>query len=389
MSFYNKQKSVVTKICAVCMGGLVASQAMAIETYIFGQRETQQRTGIWQQELGNNTRISQREHRYGVGFTGEAEGFVYHLRSETKENDANADDTVKMVDSDLQIKSLYRDFDISDSISVKVGKFTENWQIGNAFSPFSFASPSSRTVQMSNPINEDNGVLGMAVRYYAPSGDTVYTLYVNGDQRQENPVDHTGYQSVAVKANTFVSEDTDVTLVAQKYRQSTLGVGAGFRNITTDALALYGSAFVRRGTMRAIHKGVFDGDSQLVSQTNPIDAYRANDGKTYVNAVLGLQYTTQNNFQYWLEYGHDQRGMDNKQWQTYKGLVDTHKGTKRGKGSVTHPQFVMEFIAVTRPRITATIPVGQCQQRTRRLRPIRIGANRGRQIGVLVVQCRL
>lgn len=335
-------KADILKIVAIGMGGIFATCAVAVDTYVFGQTESRQRSGVWQQELGNNTAIFKRENRYGAGFLGEANGFVYHIRAESLENDANAEDTVQLVNSDLEIRSVYRDVDISDSISVKIGKFTENWQIANAFSPFSFMSPDSRATQLSNPLNQDNGVLGVAVRYYAPSGDTVYTLYVNGDQRQENPVNDTGYQSVGIKANTFVSEDTDVTLVAQKYKKGNLGVGAGFRNIATDALALYGSAFVRRGTHRAIHKGVLDGDSSLVSTSNPVGDHRIHDGKTYINAVLGAQYTTQNNFQFWAEYGYDQRGMSNAQWETYKGLVNTHKNLTGARTPLKAPNLLFD-----------------------------------------------
>lgn len=329
----------ISKIIAIGMGGIFATHTNAMDTYVFGQTESQQRAGIWQQELGNNTNIFKRQNRYGVGFVGDAEGFVYHVRAETRENDANDTDTLRLVNSNLEIESLYRDFDVSDSISVKIGKFTENWQIGNGLSPFSLISPDSRTTQLSNPISEDNSVLGTAIRYYAPSGDTVYTLYVNGDQREENPVNGAGYQSVAVKANSFISEDTDITLIAQKYKQGNVGVGAGFRNITTDALALYGSAFVRKGTNRAIHKGVLDGNANLVSTSNPVGAHRINDGKTYINAVIGAQYTTQNNFQFWAEYGYDQRGMSSSQWDTYKGLVNTHKNLTGARAPLKNPNL--------------------------------------------------
>ncbi len=327
------------KIGAMGVGVWLASQTMAVETYIFAQNETQNRSGIWQQELGNNTRISQLERMYGVGFNGEAQGFVYHLRAQTTEDDANAEDTVKIKESTLQMRSLYRDFDISDSISIKIGKFTENWQIANVLSPFSFASPDSRTIQLSNPLSIDNSTLGVAVRYYAPSGDTTYTLYVNADQREEDAVTHKGYQFVALRASTFISENTDVTLVAQKYKNSRLGVGAGFRNIATDALALYGSAFIRKGTVRAIHKGVWENNPNLVDPTNAVSDHRINDNKIYINAMIGLQYTTENNFQYWLEYGYDQRGMDNGQWKTFKDLVNTHKGLSGAQAPLRTPNL--------------------------------------------------
>lgn len=316
----------IWKYCVmVCVGGYTS--AHAVEPYIFMQNEVQNRSGVWQQYVGNNTNVYTRQHTYGVGFQGEERGFVYHVRSDVLENDATPSDTVQTKRTELDMKTLYRTFDINDTVSVKVGKFTETWQIANGFTPLSIMSPDSRTIASDNKTSVDYSTLGLMAQYYAPSGNSVYTVYVNGDRRVPNPVKGTGYKSVGIKASMYATNTTDITLVAHTYQGAgNVGIGAGVRNVYSDALALYSSVFVRQGTHRAIHRGVLDGNTTFTATTNPVGAYRINDGKKYTNMVLGAQYTTHANYQWWFEISYDQRGMDNTQWKTYKDLVHHYNG---------------------------------------------------------------
>ena len=299
---------------------LISGNVFANDFYVYNDTAFQQRDGLYNQQQVLNNTIETIAHKRGFGITGDIEGLEYALRYQMYENNANQSGKVDTQKEELIIQTAYKDFEINDEISLRIGKFVETWQIGNGISPLSFIDPYSRTISTANPTNDINGAGAVLINYIA---DNIrYAVYAGRDTNTKNVVRGYGYKHTALKLSYDVNDNVDTAIIVHKRNTGKVGIGGSVRYLVNDASILYSSAMFRRGNIRAIHKGVLE--NNFVATENPVGEHLINDNKLYKNLMIGWQYTTTTNYTYWLELGYDQRGMNNKQWNQYKKMVDNH-----------------------------------------------------------------
>lgn len=273
--------------------------------------------GLWQ-DKNNLLNINPNPSKAILGLEGSLIDIDYQLKATTKKQ---ADE------NDFIVKQLHYIYDIDDNFSLQIGKFIENWQLGFAFNPLGLTDPYQRPD--SNNISDTKlGINALALRYNADN--IQIDFYSNNDDEKENKLYGYGESANALRVNYNLNENYDLTLILHKKQPHNLGAGLGLRGIINDNLQLYGSFFSRKGTTLATHKALLnnlDNDSNTVYLANPITDYRKNDNKQYPRALLGGQYTTDDNLGITVELSYDKRGMNDKQWQTYKALIKNHNNS--------------------------------------------------------------
>ena len=248
------------------------------------------RKGLWENPVISNTLRKTEKTNAILGLSGDISGFEYQLKHQT--------DTKKTT-----VQSLFYISDINDDLSVQIGKFIENWQLGYSFNPLAVTDP-YHPVNNDDDLNEKLGINAVAIRYNMEN--SYLDLYIGDDKKPRNTVRGYGYKSQGVRLNYLLNDATDLTFIVHKKATVKTGFGIGFRHIATDNAKLYGAFFTRKGTTIP--------SEQSVSRTD-------ND-KHYTRAMLGWHWVSNNNASIIVEISQDDRGMNTQEWQTYKSRTD-------------------------------------------------------------------
>uniref|UniRef100_UPI0034DEC922 hypothetical protein n=1 Tax=Candidatus Thiodubiliella endoseptemdiera TaxID=2738886 RepID=UPI0034DEC922 len=244
------------------------------------------RKGLWGNPAVENTLRDTEKTNAILGLSGDISGFEYQLKYQI--------DTKKTT-----IQSLFYIADINDDLSVQMGKFIENWQLGYAFSPLAVTDP-YHPINNDDELNQKLGINAIAMRYSMEN--SYLDLYISDDKKPRDTVHGYGYKSQGVRLNYILNDETDLTFIAHKKETVKTGFGVGFRHIATDNVKLYGAFFTRKGTT-------------IPSEQSE---NRTNNDKRYTRAMLGWHWVSDNNTSIIAEISQDDRGMNTQEWQTYK-----------------------------------------------------------------------
>ncbi len=314
------------------------------QIYLLQESDLQSRTVIW--KGFNENVVAGRQTTRAAGLAGYLAPLqiVYDIRYFELKDDKGSGYKTKQ--HDIKVQNFYRDFDINESWSVRIGKFVENWQLGYEFNPLAVVDPYRENSSLSNPLDNKTGLHAIAVNYVGDSSTT--TFYLGDDNVKKDIITNKGNRYIAIKYNRAISNDTDITAVSQKKQRGRIGVGAGFRHMVNDALQIHGSAFIRQGTGLGIHEGVYDNNASYIATSNPIGQYRLRDSVLYPRLMLGMQYTTLSDINVIIEFGYDKRKMDERQWRTYKNMVNNHVAiTDRSMLPAKMPNIVWDMSIIT------------------------------------------
>lgn len=250
------------------------------------------RQGLWQNPAVSSTLKDTEKTNAILSLNGDIKGFEYQFKHATS--------TQKTT-----VQTLFYIADINDNLSVQIGKFTENWQLGYAFTPLAVTDP-YHPINNDDELNEKLGINAIVARYILENGSLDF--YVGNDKKQRNAIRNHGYKSQGVRLNYILNDDTDLTFIVHKKEAVKTGFGAGFRHIASDNSKIYGAFFTRKGT--TIPNG------KLSAASN-----RTNDGRRYTRAMLGWHWVSDNNVSIIAEISKDERGMNDQEWQAYKKLT--------------------------------------------------------------------
>ena len=292
-----------------CLIGLTANADFINDGYLLLNHETFDKKDIWNSELVAD-KLDDEQSNLNLGFNGNIEQMEYQLKLKSDE-----DDTV-------EIKKLFYIYDIADNLSLKLGKFIENWQLAYSLPTLDVTDPYYQP-SINDPMDQNQGINAIALQYYGD--DKTVTFYSNNDDEDYDPMRGYGYSANALRINQVLNDDSDLTFILHQKHGANIGTGVGIRNIVNDNLKLYSSFFSRRGTTLATHKAIVDNNPNYIATSTPIDEHLKQENKQYHRLMLGLQYTTDNNLEIIFEALDDKRRMDDQQWNTYRQMVNNHK----------------------------------------------------------------
>lgn len=294
-----------------CLISLQINAQLLNDAYILVNNKIYNRDGVWLHSAMNDILPEDNTQDYSIDLSGNLLKFEYNLSYEK-------------TDKKLKLNTLFTELDINDNLSIKIGKFIENWQIGNSFNPLAVTDPYYNQSILDGLPQNQIGINAFSINYIFDTGNNI-NFYKNYDNHDYDPVKGYGYHASAIRFNYVLTAASDLTLIAHKKKNKKTGFGSGIRTIVNDNLQTYGSFFIRQGTTKATHLGVLNNNKNLIAISNPIGEHRKDDDKYYPRAMLGLQFTTDNNLDVIAEISYDKRGMDNAEWDTYKALVNNHK----------------------------------------------------------------
>ncbi len=249
------------------------------------------RTGLWQTPLVKSSLADAKKINGVLSLNGDISGFEYQLKYASK--------TAKST-----LQTLFYIVDIDDNLSLQVGKFIENWQLGYNANPLNLTDPYHPS-DNNDDLNEKLGINAVAIRYI--NNDISVDLYAGDDDRARDAVRGYGYKSQGMRLGYTLNDDTDISIIAQKKQGVKVGFGAGFRYIANNNSKIYASFFSRKGTALA----------RLNPTTGIINTDRTDDDKRYTRSMLGWHWTGDNNFNVIIELSNDERGMDQSAWEKF------------------------------------------------------------------------
>lgn len=242
------------------------------------------RDGLWAIPAVSKNLTLAKNTQVILALNGDIKGFEYQLKYAT-------------LNKKTTLQTLFYIIDLNDYLSIQIGKFIENWQLGYAFNPLGLTDP-YHPINNTDDLNEKLGINAIAVRYQL---ENVYLdFYLSNDTKSRDNIRGYGYKSRGARLNYILDENTDISLVVHKKSDLSTGFGAGFRRIIGDNTKLYGSFFTRHGTI-----------IPNVSHKN-----REKDGNQYTNIMLGWHYTSDNNISLIAEINQDDRGLSPEQYKT-------------------------------------------------------------------------
>ncbi len=225
---------------------------------------------------------------------------------------------------ELDIQELSYEFDFASDYRLSIGKLSESWHVAYAFHPLGFFEPEINRDDLSQRFMKAQGLPSIVAGYGAEKWDIAF-VYSN-DFENERDGFNKGLRQWGGRLGMLSENGLETSVIIHKPEQQKMGFGGSAIQVFGNALEMHGSFFMRKGTRRPVHTSVND-DSLAFYTKDPYQEYRRDDGKWYPRGVLGLQWTSNNLINSVIEWSHDERGLDNKQWQHWKRLVRFHANT--------------------------------------------------------------
>lgn len=202
-----------------------------------------------------------------------------------------------------------------------LGKTQLQWDVGQSMQPLGFFQ---RDVDFNDPtdaLGRSEGLPLAALTYLA---DQMSFEVVYSDDTMEAA---DGFNRGMKQGAARVSGDAGSlswALIARWVEGSALAFGASAAVGAGDDVILYGSIYAPQGSRRPIHRFVLDGAVGLATR-DPNGPWRTDDDGIFVRATTGVSWAPA---QYWsasAELSHDEAGLDDTQWRTFRALVGAHR----------------------------------------------------------------
>ncbi len=228
---------------------------------------------------------------------------------------------------DLNILKLSKHFDLNNRTSLLLGRDIVNWDVGygsSILSFFDFKETDDKTIE--NYSMDKKGVNLIKLSYY---GGNYNVDFVYGDDTS-NSVDGlgSGRKQVALRASTQLDKYS-ISAILQKYEHLDSGYGASISSVYGDNIKLYSSIFMHHGSQRLIHESISTGILQYYNE-DPYSRIHENNGIWYPHLTIGLDYTTENFWNYAVEYIYDKRGLSRAEWRNFLDLINYHSNNTIG-----------------------------------------------------------
>jgi len=291
-------------------------------------QDNRNRTNILFPEDSEN-RISE-EKVAALRFEGEILGFFWRYRFEYKKEDENDYDT------DSVLQEFSRTFSLTDSVELVAGKRMISWSVGYSFTPLGFFQKEVDALDITDRFGVQEGVPLLAAAYFLDNVDIV--VVASNDFEDDPDGFNKGVRQVGLKLNTAI-DDFSLSIVMQQPENQKTGIGTSLTYAwanNTLGVGFHGSCFLREGTRRPLHKQIYEKEIDFAT-ADPYDDYRLTDGKLYPRWVLGSQITFEDDLEIILEISHDERGLNNEQWDHFLSMIDFHKEAQQlpGFGSIS------------------------------------------------------
>ncbi|PHV07082.1 hypothetical protein CSQ96_10930 [Janthinobacterium sp. BJB412] len=270
---------------------------------------------------------------------GRLQQFSWRARVET----ARSDVAGERQRSAFTLQELNRVFQLNDAVTLSLGKRLYALDPSYVNQPLGFFQKRSDLSDPLDSLGQSEG-LPMAVLSWTGASASVAALYSRDARRHADGYNRGVEQSLLKFGYEFAQLSASVVL--RRASREANGIGAALSGAVGDTLSWYGSAYSARGSQRPIVAGLLDADvlanASAGNDTGAVSgagggslggergqgAYgplRANDGRRYHRATVGLVWTLPDLPKLQLEYAYDGRGLSDAQFGRLLALVVTNR----------------------------------------------------------------
>lgn len=279
---------------------------------------------------------------------GRFQQFSWRARVET----ARSDVAGERQRSAFTLQELNRVFQLSEAVTLSLGKRLYALDPSYVNQPLGFFQKRSDLSDPLDALGQSEG-LPMAVLSWTGASASVAALYSRDARRRADGYNRGVEQSLLKFGYEF--PQLSASIVLRRASGEANGIGAALSGAVGDTLSWYGSAYSARGSQRPMVAGLTASDDQHGVAANASlhanasgasnadgasgtggasggvggqGAYgplRANDGRRYHRATVGLVWTLPDLPKLQLEYAYDGRGLSDAQFERLLALVATNR----------------------------------------------------------------
>ncbi len=224
-------------------------------------------------------------------------------------------------DADVIVQEAAYEADLPPGYRLSLGKLSETWHVGYGFHPLGFFEPELNRDDLSERFKRSEGLPAIVAGYLGEGWDV--SLAYSDDFEHDPDGFNRGMRQWGARLGMLNDNGLETALVVQQPEHQKVGFGGSAVMVFGQALEVHGALFVRQGTRRPLHRAVA-GDQLAFFSEDPYRSSRRRDDQWYWRSVLGLQWTSDDLVNVLVEWGHDERGLDQGQWNRWKNLVRFH-----------------------------------------------------------------
>jgi len=257
--------------------------------------------------------------RLGATAEFEAEAAGLHWRVDLQASARQADDGGW--NHDLQFGQFHAQKDIGEHWVFVAGRSIQRWGTGYVFNPTDVAAPKR---EISDPENSERRAVGtdlVKLEYFGASSSLAICLFgrletKDGLRLAEPRLAFRYYRSLW---------DTDLSLVALFSKEETPVWGMNFSRVFGERLEVHGEATGQRNSYERYHAAVIEGTAPGFG-TDPFSDFKRHDGRLYIQALLGFQWTFPGGVHWVVEYYHRGQGYSSNEWRRLVDRVQNLEG---------------------------------------------------------------
>lgn len=249
------------------------------------------------------------------------------LKLDASASVANYVDASPATPVNWQVNELYYSKSIGNYFRFFAGKHLVSWDTTPVFRPVDYFNTDYTDVNLENAVLPIQGRVGLGASVASQLTDLSFVMF---DDRwaSADVYNHRGGIDFGLKASGFFSP-VSVSLASEavwKQNQGVYFAGGGTVNwIPTNALQLYASASISRGSLEPIDNAALSSSPQVYSQ-NPVSDSRFDSSVLYPDIVAGVQWQFGPLASVYLAYNYDANKLDSTEWSRLMNAVSYHQG---------------------------------------------------------------
>ncbi|MCJ7587187.1 MAG: hypothetical protein MUQ00_04705 [Candidatus Aminicenantes bacterium] len=247
---------------------------------------------------------------------------------------------------ELRIGQLFLQKDLSERWVLAVGRSIQRWGTGYVFNPTDVAAPER---ELGDPDNTERRAVGLdmiKLERFSATSSLAFCLLARmetrGRWRLTSP-----RLALRFYKNAW---DTDLSLVALFSREETPVVGLNGSRVFGERLEIHGEFAIQKNSYRPYHAALVE--SRPESGGDSFLDFKKDDGRLYVQGLLGFQYTFPGGILWVAEYYHRGQGYSLSEWRTLIGHVRGMNAGLAGPEAGPALEGILAGLAAYAPRGT-------------------------------------
>jgi hypothetical protein len=219
-------------------------------------------------------------------------------------------------ETDLTFHQVFVQKDFGGGFSVLAGRSIQRWGTGYAFNPTDFAAPAK---EINDPENRELRQVGrdmIKIEYFGDSYSVAVCALAPA-------AGGSGAWRPALRVYANIGH-VDLTGVALGRPGKSWLWGGSFAVTIGSGLELHGEIAIQKGSDESYHPAAW-GD-WAIHEADPAGPLKSGDGTTYIQGLLGFQYTFPGNVFWVSEYYHRGQGYSASEWDGVLGYLDDLSG---------------------------------------------------------------